>query len=101
MQKVSSLSILAGSASLMLFAACSSDVPNEPVRARANGITRSNDIAVNELGPDSSVRKDYVATPAGLYHKTCVHEIPDHASVDRNGTIHLPNGSAIPVAPCA
>jgi hypothetical protein len=48
--------------------------------------------------PDNDT--NYVATPAGLYHRSCVHEIPNGSHV-RGDTIVLPSGQINVLPHCA
>lgn len=41
----------------------------------------------------------YVATPGGLAPGSCVHEIPEGASLDGN-IVHLPDGTSYQLPPC-
>src|SRR5205085_5399342 len=43
---------------------------------------------------------NYVVTPAGLYHRSCIHEIPDRSFV-RGDTVLLPNRRTMILPPCA
>ena len=43
----------------------------------------------------------WVATPAGWYHRSCVHEIPNGAHVSKNDVVTLSNGSAYQLPSCA
>jgi hypothetical protein len=43
----------------------------------------------------------YMATPAGLYHVSCVHEIPDHATLTQERVVRLRTGQAYSLPPCA
>ncbi len=45
--------------------------------------------------------EEYVYTPAGIpMARSCVHEIPDGAHVDRDGWVTLTNGSRYWIPPC-
>jgi hypothetical protein len=44
---------------------------------------------------------DYVATPRGYYHKSCVHELDDGAEVDAAGRVTLPTGERTELPACA
>jgi hypothetical protein len=41
-------------------------------------------VGTSDFLPGSGIPANYVTTPAGLYHRSCVHEIPNGARVDRN-----------------
>src|SRR6266545_749305 len=43
---------------------------------------------------------DYVATPAGLYHRTCVHEVEDGARIGKNGLVRRRNGTTYQLPAC-
>ncbi len=43
---------------------------------------------------------DYIATPAGYYHRSCVHEIPRGAQVDSAGLVTRGDGSRYQVPTC-
>lgn len=44
---------------------------------------------------------DYIRTPAGLYARSCVHEVPNGGRVGVDGSITSPNGTRIAGTPCA
>src|SRR5437868_3162710 len=44
---------------------------------------------------------DYVATPAGLYHRSCVHEIEDGARGNKNGLVTRKDGTTYQHPKCA
>lgn len=44
---------------------------------------------------------DYVATPAGLYHRSCVHEIEDGARGNKNGLVTRKDGTTYQLPKCA
>ena len=57
----------------------------------------SGDLAVN---PDSS-KRDYLFTPAGWYHRSCIHEVPDKAVI-HGDTVLGPNHQVERILPvCA
>jgi hypothetical protein len=43
---------------------------------------------------------DYAATPAGYYHRSCVHEIPRGARVDSGGLVTRRDGSTYRIPKC-
>lgn len=43
---------------------------------------------------------DYVATPHGWYHRSCVHEIPSGARVDAGGLVTRRDGSTYAIPKC-
>ena len=43
---------------------------------------------------------DYIQTPAGLYHRSCVHKIPDAAVVNANRQVRLPTGASYQIPRC-
>lgn len=49
----------------------------------------------------SEIPPDYVVTPMGLYHRSCVHEIPAGAIVDRQGRVTRRDGVAYQIPQCA
>jgi hypothetical protein len=69
----------------------------EPVAPRGEAPSRPAAAAASV----NTATDDYVATPAGLYHKSCVREIPAGAVVDRAEVVHLRDGSRHQVPPCA
>lgn len=75
--------------SLLLVSACgeTSTQPNTPL----GGMSRSN------AAPPS----DYVATPAGWYHRSCVHEIPNGARVDAKGLVTRSDRSTFQIPQCS
>jgi hypothetical protein len=46
------------------------------------------------------VLADYVATPHGYYHQSCVHELPDGAELDVDGRVTLADGTAQQLPAC-
>jgi len=77
-----------------LVAAACSDAPVSEVRGIQPATRRSS------LSPADSVLPDYIVTPAGQYHRTCVHELPAAASFDADGVLRLPNGVVVTFPPC-
>lgn len=83
-------SILVGSGLLLVAAACvdrgdrsvALTVPETPV-----GLTQED--------------TGYVVTPAGRYHRSCVHELPMGAQVTKDGEVRTPNGVINRLARCA
>jgi len=67
---------------------------NEPM-----SVTRgqSTDMAV---GAVIEVPDDYVATPAGWYHRSCVHEIEDGALVGKDGLVTRRDGAIYQLTRC-
>ncbi len=47
-----------------------------------------------------AVPDDYVATPAGWYHRSCVHEIEDGALVGKNGLVTRRDGTIYQLTRC-
>jgi hypothetical protein len=52
------------------------------------------------LNAANTPQEEWVRTPAGLYHTSCVHEIPAQAKVDINRVVHLPSGAQYQVPAC-
>jgi len=50
--------------------------------------------------PSQSVLADYVHTPGGLTHKSCVHEIPNDGVFDKNNDISIAGRTVAHVDPC-
>lgn len=48
-----------------------------------------------------AIPDDYVATPAGLYHRSCVHEIPMGATVGRDRVVRRRDGSTYRLPTCS
>lgn len=63
-------------------------------------VSRSNQSVKTEVALVSA-QGDYVATPAGWYHRSCVHEIPDGARWDTAGVVTRRDGSVYRIPPCA
>lgn len=49
----------------------------------------------------TSPGSDYVATPAGWFHQSCVHEIPNNARVGANGNVTREDGTHFQTPACA
>lgn len=49
------------------------------------------------LAPE--VRKDYVVTPAGLFHRSCVLQVENGETVEEGG-VRRKDGSFKPIEPC-
>jgi hypothetical protein len=64
-------------------AACGSDVPA--------AIPDTDSVLLVDAIPSG-----YVKTPHGLYHQSCVHELPDGAELDASGNVVLEDGTAMP-----
>src|SRR3982074_3371885 len=43
---------------------------------------------------------DWIRTPAGLYHRSCVHEIPDGAVVGMDNVVRRRDGTSYTLPPC-
>lgn len=52
-----------------------------------------------ESGP--AIPKNYVITPNGLYHRSCVHQIEDGAQVGKDRVVRRRNGTHYPISKCA
>lgn len=44
---------------------------------------------------------DYIRTPSGWYHRSCVHEIPNGAHVGEGGLVTRVDGSTFQIPKCA
>jgi hypothetical protein len=66
------------------------------VHGLAHGAAPGADAASADLAQS----EDYVATPAGLYHRSCVHAVESGSVVDSKGNVTLPNGAGFTAAPC-
>jgi len=85
MKAISVLSILP----MVMAAACS----ERPTSIQENpSATTSAAVAVSQ--------GDYVATPAGWYHRSCVHQVPDSSLVDASGLVHRKDGSTFQIPKC-
>lgn len=76
---------------LTLGAACTDAVapgPTAPERASA------------AIEITSAILEDYFPTPAGFYHKSCVHQIPMRATVDRDRVVHRRDGTTYRLPTC-
>jgi hypothetical protein len=88
---------------MAMFGGCGGDVSldtatqSQPFPTLAAGSSASGDPAGGSAagGPD-----DYVVTPAGSIHRSCVHELPSGATVDEAGHVTLPDGSTYQLPPC-
>src|SRR6266568_4644975 len=49
---------------------------------------------------DASPGPDFVATPAGWFHRSCVHEIPNGAKVDAAGNVTRADGTTFQIPKC-
>jgi hypothetical protein len=73
--------------------ACSDRPPTTPLRG-PTGASRN-------ILPSSPVdTSDLVALPSGLYHRSCVHPIPNGGSVNSAGVITTSSGEVVPHAVC-
>jgi len=70
--------------------ACTSDQIAGPLARKASTTVAS----IN------SIPEGYVATPAGLYHSSCVHEIPNGAKVHTSGVVTLASGAVYQIPKC-
>jgi hypothetical protein len=80
-------------ATLLFATGCSDNSPTELAPGQAQ-------LSVGNL-VGSAIPRDYVATPMGLYHRSCVHEIPAGAIVDRLGLVTRRDGIAYLIPQCA
>ncbi len=48
----------------------------------------------------AEVNADYVATPNGLYHASCVYDVGDAAVAHADGSVTLADGTTLQIAPC-
>lgn len=46
------------------------------------------------------IRKDYVVTPAGLFHRSCVNQVDNGSTVLADGSIKNKDGSIRSTTPC-
>ncbi len=49
----------------------------------------------------AATQSEYIATPRGLYHRSCVHEIPRGARVDASGLVTRADHSTYQIPKCA
>jgi hypothetical protein len=86
------LSTLAA-ATLLFATACSDNNPtgSSPGQPRLS--------VANAVGP--AIPPDYVVTPMGLYHRSCVHELPAGAIMDRLERVTRRDGTAYQIPQCA
>jgi Big-like domain-containing protein len=57
--------------------------------------------SASKVGEDAgAIPNDYVVTPAGWYHRSCVHQIEDGALVGRNGLVRRKDGSTYQLPKC-
>lgn len=49
---------------------------------------------------DPADTSELVALPNGLYHRSCVHAVPNRGWVEQDGTVHAADGSIVPHANC-
>ncbi len=68
----------------------------DPTSIKRNAGTPTSSQVMADVGDDS----DYVTTPAGLYHRSCVHEIEDGARAGRNGRVTRKNGTTYQLPNC-
>jgi hypothetical protein len=59
------------------------------------------DAVESELRQVSTPPADYVTTPAGLYHRSCVHEVAPGAVIERGGVVRRPDRTTYRVPDCA
>jgi hypothetical protein len=84
-----------GSVALLIVAACSD-------KSRLSGPSLSNSRDIASSGPNvTKADTDMVATPVGLLHRACVHEVPVGATVDDANLVTRKDGTKfqIPVCP--
>jgi hypothetical protein len=55
---------------------------------------------VAPLQSSSVIPEGYVATPAGLYHASCVHEVPSGAVISSALSVSLPSGATYQIPKC-
>lgn len=77
------------------------------VLAVAAGCTeQQNPVSVENPAGEPSLalaapRGDYMPTPAGWYHRSCVHEVPDSARLRKGGLVIRRDGSSYRIPKCA
>jgi len=93
-------SILSFSATVGLVTGCS-DRPLEttrPLSAEHAALTTAPNPEVADSDPTVLHDTNYVVMAGGVYHKSCVHEVPDGGHT-RADTVFLPNNAAIQTIP--
>ena len=81
--------------SVGLLAALLGAILCEPVHASSQSSAGASSTAI------TAAQGDYVATPAGWYHRSCIHEIPAGARVDRrHGLVTRRDGSTYQLPTC-
>jgi hypothetical protein len=55
---------------------------------------------LSDIAQDPGADSDWVSTPGGWYHKSCVHEVPSGSRGEANGMVHRPDGTSIQIPPC-
>lgn len=63
-------------------------------------VSLSEEVPATPGEPTSVLPEGYVATPAGLYHQSCVYEVPAGATVERGEVIRMADGTSYQVPPC-
>jgi hypothetical protein len=90
-EEVSMKRIHAGLVVLVVVAACTEQPTSTTARVQGGG---------NSAAPLAAPQAEYVATPRGWYHRSCVHEIPAGAQMDAKGVVTRRDGSTYQIPRC-
>jgi hypothetical protein len=65
--------------------------------AESGGVDDDGDTVIFGASSDPD---DYIRTPAGMFHRSCVHSVPAGATVNDRGRVTLKNGQSLETPPC-
>jgi len=60
----------------------------------------TNEASAERSAAAQLLQGDYVATPAGWWHRSCVHAVPNGSHLERNGRVTRPDRSTVQLPRC-
>src|SRR5262245_8619727 len=90
---------------LSILSACSgaspNDAPTDTAPLAASDDAETIDAPDRAAVESDIARSDYVDTPNGSFHKSCIYELGDDETIEEDGSVVRPDGSRFTPAACA